>query len=694
MDFSGTKKQLLRPTSIMSFRSGSVSPSSTSLSSSLYNNNLSKLSDLPVHCNPQTSILNASLLLKEKRTHCLLIIDESSGKLVGLITSKDLAFKAVSKNLDSNTSISSIMTKNPYFVSFKTSPNKALKLMVDKKIRHLPIVNENELVIGILNITTCFYNVMIRLERLSETSKELQSTFNELNNTSIIQRMESSNESSMVNISNNFIIPSIKIKDNSNNLMDPNNLDLLALNEGLMDLNISRRKKKIANELKSLISIMKQPDLKSLLLDNELNAKNPFYIDAKTSIFNASQLLLKNNITAALIIQNKADEKKPMLVEDIIGILTTKDLVYRVLACEINPKNSTVARVMTSKPEFANDSMAIHNVLRLMYEGKYLNLPIKNDQDHVIGLVNVLNLTYSLLNTLNNSSLNDTQQFESNESNSSNVPAWNKFWDSLDKPLNQISNSSLSAVRRSYPSIERSTTTKRSSSFANISYDSQQQALPLATQLQPQPQLLQRHLSNLYPQPHLTNEKGSPTFSYVDLKSDNTLEDCPLSKTTISKSLLVKIKIIENLNLQMNNNVYKFNLKYDVVTADYTTTLDSIISKVKNKTNINVENLLFHIGYLDSDNDFITIDSSDDLDCAFMENKNANGNGEHQLNLIVKVLKRNNEKETKPIWNWNFFISNFKKSSEDKKTYLLFGGLGVMFIMITKFLLLSKNRIK
>jgi CBS domain-containing protein len=674
MDFTNFKKQFKRTSS-----SNSISPTPfDSTPSLIYRNNLSKISDLPVHCNPNTSILNASLLMKEKRTHCLLIIDESSGKLIGLTTTKDLAFKAVAKNLDSNTSISSIMTKNPYYVSHLTSPNEALKLMVNKKIRHLPIVNENELVVGILNITTCFYNVMIRLEKMSETSKELQTTFNELNNnykdTTDLSTL--TNESSIVNLSNlNSTLPSIKIKDQSNNLinLNSNNLDLLALNEGLMELNISRRRKKIVNELKSLILIMKQPDLKSLLIDNELNASKPFYITAKTSIYNASQLLLQNNLTSALIIQNE-NNKNPILVENIIGILTTKDLVYRVLACQINSKISTVARVMTSKPEFANDSMAIHNALRLMYEGKYLNLPIKNSDNHVIGLVNVLNLTCSLLNTLNNFSLNDSNDIietksqdlnnninsnsDINNPTNTNVPAWNKFWDSLDRPLNQISNSSLFASRRSYSSIEKKFgPSQRSSSFVNISSE------PV--------------------------KNGLSDLTFVDLKLEDNLDyylspksEKQLSADSTNKTILsVKVNVVEQLKLGLNHKIYKFNLNHE--NNDNSFILDSIISNISNKIKwSNKKGLLFHLGYFDEERDFITIDSPDDLNVLLINKEN--------LNLIVKIM----EKEEKITDKWlfhNLFSLSIPNNLFNKHKYIIFGGLGVILVAFTKFLILAKR---
>lgn len=684
MDFLRRKQSVSSKTSnpkmssLVNSDSPSPSPSPSAISSK---NTLSKIADVPVHCDPQTSVLSAALLMKEKRTHCLLIIDEISGKLIGLTTTKDLAFRAVAKNMDLNTPISTIMTKNPYYVSQITTPNEALKLMVNKKIRHLPIVNENELVIGILNITTCFYNAMIRLERMSEKSKELECTFNDLNNN---LNSSKSSPSHILNISNNNSvvstsrpsIPSITIKDQSHNLIKGNyssQLDLLALNEGLLDLNISRRKKKIINDLRSLISIMKQPDLKSLLNDNDLNARKPFYIDAKTSIWDASQLLLENNLTAALIVQNNNDID---FVENIIGIFTTKDLVYRVLACKIDSKVSKVARVMTSKPEFANDSMAIHNALRLMYEGKYLNLPIKNSENEVTGLVNVLDLTYALLKTLSNSSLNDyaenydigmgsltSSNDHSSKSTENNAPAWNKFWDSLDRPLNQVS----SSTKPSYSSIDRKILSQRSASFVSIASEPTKPVSPV----------------NTYVEIKIDDDsKIISSSKELDLRSVSSINN-----ELAQEKILLKVKIREDhhLNLGLNDKIYRFDYLND---DNYVTTiLDSIISKIKQRIlGKNFSELKFHLGYLDDDQDFITIDSIDDLKVALEHNQ------KRHLNLTLNITK-----EIKDIANHR---SNHRSSlnndddqnnSHKTSTYLLLGGLGIFILIFSRMIFIGKR---
>ncbi len=56
-------------------------------------------------------------------------------------------------------------------------------------------------------------------------------------------------------------------------------------------------------------------------------------------------------------------------------------------------------------------------------DGHYLNLPVMNDTGEIVGMVDVLKLTYATLEQVN--------QMNTNESNNEG-PAWNKFWLSLD----------------------------------------------------------------------------------------------------------------------------------------------------------------------------------------------------------------------------------------------------------------------
>jgi CBS domain-containing protein len=70
-------------------------------------------------------------------------------------------------------SVNEIMTKNPLCARTDTSATDALDLMVRKGFRHLPVMDENQDISGVLDITKCFYDAMEKLERAYSSSRKL-----------------------------------------------------------------------------------------------------------------------------------------------------------------------------------------------------------------------------------------------------------------------------------------------------------------------------------------------------------------------------------------------------------------------------------------------------------------------------------------------------------------------------------------
>lgn len=60
-------------------------------------------------------------------------------------------------------------------------------------------------------------------------------------------------------------------------------------------------------------------------------------------------------------------------------------------------------------------------------DGHYLNLPVMNDEGEIVGMVDVLKLTYATLEQINTMNTGDSEG-----------PAWNKFWLSLDNETESI----------------------------------------------------------------------------------------------------------------------------------------------------------------------------------------------------------------------------------------------------------------
>lgn len=103
-----------------------------------------------VSVSPDTKIISALQIMQEKNIGSVVVIDR--GKYVGILTERDYARKVVllDKN-SSNTSVAEIMTIDLPWIDRTTSLETCMRIMSEKNIRYLPVVEDGELK-GIISI--------------------------------------------------------------------------------------------------------------------------------------------------------------------------------------------------------------------------------------------------------------------------------------------------------------------------------------------------------------------------------------------------------------------------------------------------------------------------------------------------------------------------------------------------------------
>jgi len=99
---------------------------------------------------PHATVYEALQLLADKDVGALLVIEE--GKLVGIFSERDYARKVILKGKSSKeTSVEELMTKEVLYVSPTDTIENCMALMTAKRIRHLPVL-ENDRLVGIVTI--------------------------------------------------------------------------------------------------------------------------------------------------------------------------------------------------------------------------------------------------------------------------------------------------------------------------------------------------------------------------------------------------------------------------------------------------------------------------------------------------------------------------------------------------------------
>uniref|UniRef100_A0A0E0MCW9 CBS domain-containing protein n=1 Tax=Oryza punctata TaxID=4537 RepID=A0A0E0MCW9_ORYPU len=119
-----------------------------------------------------TTVADACRRMAARRMDSVLLTD-ANGLLSGIVTDKDIATRVIAEGLRvEQTIISKIMTRTPVYVMSDTLAIEALQKMVQGKFRHLPVVENGE-VIAILDIAKCLYDAISRLEKAAEQGSAL-----------------------------------------------------------------------------------------------------------------------------------------------------------------------------------------------------------------------------------------------------------------------------------------------------------------------------------------------------------------------------------------------------------------------------------------------------------------------------------------------------------------------------------------
>ena len=94
---------------------------------------------------PDTSITESVRLMNDQNIGALLVMEDD--KLAGIFTERDALTKVLVAGIDPvNTKISEVMTKDPFCVDPSTTIEEAMGIVTNRRIRHLPILHNGELV--------------------------------------------------------------------------------------------------------------------------------------------------------------------------------------------------------------------------------------------------------------------------------------------------------------------------------------------------------------------------------------------------------------------------------------------------------------------------------------------------------------------------------------------------------------------
>ena len=98
-------------------------------------------------------IVEAINLFNNKDVGCVLVVDEDTGKLIGIFTERDVIRKIINKGFNIQTeTIENFMTPKPDVLMLSDPIAYALNRMAAGGYRHVPLVDEHHCPIGFLSV--------------------------------------------------------------------------------------------------------------------------------------------------------------------------------------------------------------------------------------------------------------------------------------------------------------------------------------------------------------------------------------------------------------------------------------------------------------------------------------------------------------------------------------------------------------
>jgi CBS domain-containing protein len=118
----------------------------------------------------ETTLRETAVLMRDGDCGAMPVVE--AGKLVGIVTDRDIVVRGIAEGKDAATKIGDVMTTEIYSVKPDDFVFEAIRLMGDRQIRRVPVVNEQGELAGIIAMAD------IALEM--EDEREIAATLEEI----------------------------------------------------------------------------------------------------------------------------------------------------------------------------------------------------------------------------------------------------------------------------------------------------------------------------------------------------------------------------------------------------------------------------------------------------------------------------------------------------------------------------------
>lgn len=100
---------------------------------------------------PRASVLDAAVLMNEHKIGCLVVLDQ--GRVVGMFSERDILQRIVVPRRDAGeTRVEDVMTTEVLCCRPHTALEEARGVMKNRRVRHLPVLDDGDQLLGLISI--------------------------------------------------------------------------------------------------------------------------------------------------------------------------------------------------------------------------------------------------------------------------------------------------------------------------------------------------------------------------------------------------------------------------------------------------------------------------------------------------------------------------------------------------------------
>ncbi|MBI5706347.1 MAG: CBS domain-containing protein [Armatimonadetes bacterium] len=118
----------------------------------------------------------------------------------------------------------------------------------------------------------------------------------------------------------------------------------------------------------------------------KLANKDVVKVAPTTSVAEAARMMDLKNVGCLLVMEG----------EKLIGVLTDRDIVLRVVNMERNASETKVSQVMTENPETLEDSLGLSSALQKIRGKRFRRFPVRDQKGSIVGIFTVDDLVFLL----------------------------------------------------------------------------------------------------------------------------------------------------------------------------------------------------------------------------------------------------------------------------------------------------------